>query len=460
MAILTATKTLGVAFGISVIFSSIWLLFMRYCVKLAVYGLFALTLVTEIVGCALLFYVSSTMEEATWGRSFMIGMGVLVALLCLYTIYVIHSMCSRVALAASMIKVSGGVLKTCPSIFLIHALLAILKFLWMSFCAAAAWGSLASSDSYAFWLACGFALMTYWGLDILGNAALVTSYGTFGQWYYHNATPSVCRPFCHAFSRDFGSICFGSLLVAIVETIHDVLHALKEKGYIPAWTMCCIDRMLASIQSAMEYVNTYGFVQVAISDESFFAASRRALSFLKYKGLTALINDTVVSRMASFGALAGGLLSGMGAVLLQRYLHHAQLDKLSFDSNQEATLATAGFGLGFFVVYTLIAPIHAMATALLVCFAEHPEVLARDHEESYKQLIEPWEAVYGSDFVDKAATVANLHVEQNGLYLGGASKPGALHPLAEELEDLVRMHAKGQLSEEEFASKKAQLLSR
>merc|ERR1712093_158291 len=99
----------------------------------------------------------------------------------------------------------------------------------------------------------------------------------------------------------------------------------------------------------------YGFVQVAVHDDGFFTASKRALSFLKYKGLTALINDTIVSRMAYFGAFGGGLLSGAIPVLLSRYNQNADLTALKLNSNQEATLATAGFTLGFFVVYTLIA---------------------------------------------------------------------------------------------------------
>jgi hypothetical protein len=52
---------------------------------------------------------------------------------------------------------------------------------------------------------------------------------------------------------------------------------------------------------------------------------------------------------------------------------------------------------------------------LLVCFAEHPEVLHRDHPEEYAIMISSWEGVYGADFVDKAATRANIDIENNNL---------------------------------------------
>merc|ERR1712057_55082 len=95
---------------------------------------------------------------------------------------------------------------------------------------------------------------------------------------------------------------------------------------------------MESIQSTFEYINKYGFVQVAVHDESFFSASKRALSFLKYKGLTALMNDSIVATLGHLGAISGGLLAGLV-----------------------------------------------------------PEVLAEKHAEAYAAMIEPWEAVYGQD---------------------------------------------------------------
>merc|ERR1711998_14851 len=190
----------------------------------------------------------------------------------------------------------------------------------------------------------------------------------------------------------FGSICFGSLLIAAIETLHDMLHTIQKKGAFPSWALCCIDRALATVQSTFDYINKYGFVQVAVHDENFLQASKRAISFLKYKGLT---------------------------------------------SDQETTLAVTGFFLGSYVVYTLISPFPAMVTALL----------------------EPWESVYGADFVDKAATRANLDIESNGvstLVQGAQSK--TLLPLAQELEKLVALKEAGQLSEAEFTAAKDKLL--
>merc|ERR1711988_734833 len=452
---LSATKTLGASFGVAVLFSAIWLTFVRYCVRTAVYGLFAITLAAETAGAVSLFYLGNTMSEK-WETAWLNGFAAMVVLLFMYTAYVLYSMCSRVALAASMIKVAGGVLEELPTVFVADVLLAVCKFLWMIFCGASAWAILANTEHDKFWVGTGLALMTYWGLQVLSNVVLVASYGALGEWYY-NGSARMTAPLCRAFSVHFGSICFGSLLIAAVETLHDFLHTIQKKGAFPSWALCCIDRALAAIQSTFDYINKYGFVQVAVHDENFLQASKRAISFLKYKGLTALVNDSIVFHLARVGAVAGGLLSGAVPVLIMRALHHEKLDHVGLTSDQETTLAFSGFFLGSYVVYTLISPFPAMVTALLVCFAEHPEILAQEHEAQYKALIEPWESVYGADFVDKAATRANLDIEKNGLVMGGQSK--TLVPLAQELEKLVALKEAGQLSEEEFTAAKDKLLS-
>merc|ERR1711871_1754859 len=452
---LSAAQTVGASFGVAVVFSAIWLIFVRYCVKVAVYGLFAMTLAAEAAGAGGLFYLANTqVADGTWEQTWLNGFAVVVTLLFAYTSYIVYSLCDRVALAASMIKVAGRVLQEVPTVFAVDALLAVVKFLWMIFCGAAAWAIIGNTTQDTFWVGTGLALMTYWGLQVIGNIVLVASYGAFGDWYY-NGTATVVAPLCRAFTVHFGSICFGSLLVAAVETVHDVLLAMSKKGYIPRWVMCCIDRALNGIKSSIEYINKYGFVQVAIHDESFLSASHRAISFLKYKGLTALINDSIVYRLAQVGSLGGGLLSGVVPVLVMRCIHHEDLYTVGLNGDQETTLAFSGFFLGTGVVYTLISPFPAMVDALLVCFAEHPEVLAKDHAEEYKALIEPWEGVYGADFVDKAATRANMDIERSGLMTGGSK----YHPLAHDLEKLVVMKEAGELTEEEFTAAKEKLLS-
>jgi len=448
---------LGTCAAVAVFFATVWLIFVRYCVKCAVYGLFALTIAAEVAGASALFYFANSMDSATgWEKSGLNGLAIVMVCLFCYTSWVLYNLRTRVELAHSLIRVAGGVLESCPSVFIVNACLAVVKFGWLVFCGAAGWAILANTTHDSFWVGCGLCLMGYWGLEVLSNIVLVASYGTLGEWYYKGEA-LVAAPLARAGTVHFGSICFGSLLVALVETAHDVIDLMAKKGYFPQWAMCCIDRVMAGIQSTFEYINKYGFVQVAVHDEPFFQASKRAMSFLKYKGLTALMNDSIVATLAHVGAIAGGLLAGIVPVLLQRQANHQEVGYVGLSGDQETALALSGFVLGSFIVYTLISPFPAFVTALLVCFAEHPEVLAEKHSEEYHAMIAPWESVYGQDFVDKAATRANLDCEANSTGSNGLLT-GKVNPLAEELEKLVTMRNNGALSEEEFTQAKTQLL--
>jgi len=60
---------LGASAGCAVVFSAIWLLFVKYCVECAVFGLFALTILAEIAGSTCLFYFANTMEGASSSES-------------------------------------------------------------------------------------------------------------------------------------------------------------------------------------------------------------------------------------------------------------------------------------------------------------------------------------------------------------------------------------------------------
>ena len=84
----------------------IWLLFVRYCVKCAVYSLFAITLAAEVTGCVSLFYLAnSNTVETGWETSWLNGFAVCVLCLFFYTAHILYMLANRITLAASMIKV-------------------------------------------------------------------------------------------------------------------------------------------------------------------------------------------------------------------------------------------------------------------------------------------------------------------------------------------------------------------
>ena len=75
----------------------------------------------------------------------------------------------------------------------------------------------------------------YWTQQVIKNVAHVTNCGVFATWYFMggstNAIPA--NPTVGAFKRacttSFGSICFGSMLVAILQTLRAIVRSLRSK---------------------------------------------------------------------------------------------------------------------------------------------------------------------------------------------------------------------------------------
>jgi len=393
-------KALGMSFGAAALFATLWMLFMRFCVKCAVYTTYCLIVVVEIASTAGVFYLAKGTHSDTPQR-LLYSLGVLLCLLLLYTLYQGYKLKSRVDLCAAMVKIAGSVLGTSPGVFLVAILLACFKFGYVTLCTASLWVLHNSDYSHKLAGSIPLVLMGFWGLSVISNLSLVTLYGTLGRWYY-NTGGGTARSLLRGCTTSFGSICFGSLVVATIHTGHSTCQALQKKGWVPRYLMCIINFVFNTLEAAIESMNIYGFVQVAVNGTGFIVSSKRAITFLKYKGLTAILTESILSRLQVLGSCAAAMLCGFVAIGSCKYV----LD-VNLSDHERTSLLAAGATLGYFVVYTLIAPIHSMATALLVCFAESPDVLANLHPEEYAQLMDNWRDVYGEEFVDKMATLSH-----------------------------------------------------
>jgi hypothetical protein len=71
----------------------------------------------------------------------------------------------------------------------------------------------------------------YWGGQVFKNIVHVTVAGTFATWYFLPAHQMPASPTAGALKRacttSFGSICLGSLLVAVVQALKQLVHQVR-----------------------------------------------------------------------------------------------------------------------------------------------------------------------------------------------------------------------------------------
>eukprot|EP00033_Pygsuia_biforma_P002008 GCRY01002233.1.p1 GENE.GCRY01002233.1~~GCRY01002233.1.p1 ORF type:complete len:512 (-),score=116.93 GCRY01002233.1:111-1646(-) len=232
----------------------------------------------------------------------------------------------------------------------------------------------------------------YWTCQVINTVVHTTSCGVFGTWYFlvnpNAIAPSnpTLKSLKRATTWSFGSVCFGSLLIAIVRCVRALAsyarQMARERGHAVLMIFAlCILCIVRCFEDLLEYFNTYAFVQVAVYGKPFMQAARDTWTLAKERGVDALINDNLIGGVILLGAIIGGLVTAfLGFVLSHNHLPSVWVFIMTF------------VGLFIGLVFTLLtmAVLNSAVATIFVCFAENPECLAQNQPETYTLFVETY----------------------------------------------------------------------
>ncbi len=112
----------------------------------------------------------------------------------------------------------------------------------------------------------------YWGATTFANIVHFITACTVGRWWFTADTGQqyVLRTsFKRAFTTNFGTICFGSLLEAIIKALRAC--ASKKRTSLLGR---CITYILEIIEEVIGYINEWAFIYAALTGQSFIEAGR------------------------------------------------------------------------------------------------------------------------------------------------------------------------------------------
>ena len=103
------------------------------------------------------------------------------------------------------------------------------------------------------------------------NTIQVIIAGVVSTWWF---APEDASSFCSSAIRDsflratttsFGSICFGSLLVAIIETLRAMVESARsDSDNGAAFILCIVDCLLSCLKGIIEYFNKFAYIYVGM----------------------------------------------------------------------------------------------------------------------------------------------------------------------------------------------------
>ena len=247
----------------------------------------------------------------------------------------------------------------------------------------------------------------YWVSQVIKNVVHVTVSGLFASFYFLG-TPDPSRPgkcklsiqnptaksLGRAMTTSFGSICYGSLVIAIIQTIRAIVqgaadNAASDGNMFAFFCLYCLDCCLSMIQYLAEYFNHYAFTQVAIYGKDYCTAGKDTWTLIKSRGIDAIINDDLISNVLTFGTLFVGLISGGAAVL---YLRFAP-GNLQNDVNALVIMGIIGFVIGMVEFSIMAETISSGVAATFVCLAEDPAALRRTKPELFDKIAQVYPQV-------------------------------------------------------------------
>jgi len=352
---------------------------------------FMMQFATQLIKMALFFSIGCSLAigvlGAMSGQMLMAVMGFISSAFgCCYAYFV----WGRIPFAAINLNTALTGVKANLGLAVVAYLFLFIAIGWSVWWSVAAGGAMNSMGNGAIFL---FLVSYYWTHQVIQNTLRVTTAGVIGTWWHApDEASSCCGPaikdsVIRATTYSFGSICFGSLLVAIVQALRHLQRMIQDNQEFN-FLLCIVDCILGCIESILEYLNKWAYVYVGLYGYSYLDAGRNVITLFQNKGWTAIITDDLIENVLLMMSVVIGLISGMIGLIL-----------VSMDQNLLAALNVdnykmAGFLIGFLVGFVLssilMSVVGSAVNTVIVCFAEAPREFQTNHPKLSNEMRAAW----------------------------------------------------------------------
>jgi len=128
----------------------------------------------------------------------------------------------------------------------------------------------------------------YWITEVLKNLIHTTISGVYGSWYFcsNNMPKGPTRGAARrALTYSFGSISFGSLIVALINMLRQACSIAQQteanNGNVAAQcAFCVLQCIIGLLDWAVQFINRYAFSYIALYGKSYIAAAKDTWTYV------------------------------------------------------------------------------------------------------------------------------------------------------------------------------------
>ena len=241
--------------------------------------------------------------------------------------------CNRIRLAVAVCKVAGQFIVRCCQVMFVPIILAIILIgMWGAcllciiyllsstyFYVAASGDMFTSVQDYA---EPSLLRLYYFIFGTLWSSALIQAIGTFTiastvcMWYYnHGANAELDSPVSRsarmAFRYHFGSLAFGSFILAVVQFLQMVVELAKKQAEQSGmdqnkcfeYAINCLRCCLACVERIVQFINDTAYIQIALRGKNFCMAAFDGFQIVLSNGIRYLVVAGVGKLMMFLGRI-------------------------------------------------------------------------------------------------------------------------------------------------------------
>jgi len=222
-----------------------------------------------------------------------------------------------------------------------------------------------------------------WNNNVILAINQITIAGSVADWYYsfrgrNLKNCAVARSYGRMF-KNFGSLCIGSLLIAIVQFIRIMMkwvkqHVKGKENKVTEALFKCLECCLACFERFLEFLNKNAYIMMAIYGGSFCFSAKKAITVILANPIKTATIQCISNYCMTLGKIAISATATAGVFI---FLKNTTITSLWI----VPVLVTA---VSSFAIATLFMNIYDMAiSTILLCFLEDTEVNDGSKERPY-----------------------------------------------------------------------------
>ena len=233
----------------------------------------------------------------------------------------------------------------------------------------------------------------YYITEVIKNIIHVCIAGVYGTWYYlsgsdqgepkHPALGALKR----AFTYCFGSICFGSLIVSIINFIRGAVQVAKSDAfntgdYCGGCGFLILDFIISLIDWLVQWFNHYAYCYIALYGKAYIRSAKDTFELLRFKGMDALVNDCFIGTSLNLYSLFTAYVVSLLAYLYLKFTKPGY----NSDGGFYAPVVAYSFLISGQINRISLSVIGSGVSTFFVALAKDPEIFQMTNRDRFDEI--------------------------------------------------------------------------